>query len=90
MSSLTAILGAARKSGMTIDVVASCFEDDCIPDTWLLGNEKLVVTTTVASGLLTLDTISSLRGISITTVSDVEALYTSVESLTRADSLEAA
>ena len=44
----------------------------------------------VASGLLSFDAISSLRGISITTVSDVDALYRSVESSARADSLEAA
>lgn len=76
---------------MRIDLLASFLnEDNCIRGTWLLGNEKVVGKTMVASGLLTFETIASLRGISIRTVSDVEALYTSVESLTRADSLEAA
>ena len=60
MSSLTAILGAACKIGMTIDVDASFYEDDRTPDTWLLGHEKLIGKTMVASGLLTFDTISSL------------------------------
>lgn len=60
VSSLTAILAAARKSGMTIDVHASFYEDDCIPDTWLLGNEKLVGKTMVAVGLVTFDTVLSL------------------------------
>ena len=62
MSFLTAILGTARTSGgVTIDVVASFKdEDNCIPDTWLLGHENLVGKTKVASGLLTFDTISSL------------------------------
>ena len=90
VSSLTAILGTACKIGMTIDIDASFYEDDRIPDTWLRGHEKLIGKTMVASGLLTFDTISSLRDISIMAVSDVDALYTGVESLTRADSLEAA
>jgi len=91
VKALTAILGAARKSGMSIEVLTSFKnEDNCIPDTWLSGNEKLVGKIMVASGLLTFDTISSLRDISITTVSDVDALYASDESLARADSLEAA
>jgi len=60
VKALTVILGAARKSGITIDVLASCYEDDRIPNTRILGNEKLVGKTKVASGLLTFDTISSL------------------------------
>ena len=76
---------------MRIDLLASFLnEDNCIRGTWLLGNEKVVGKTMVASGLLTFDAISSLRDISITTVSDVDALYASVESLVQADSLEAA
>ena len=90
MSSLTAILGVARTSGITIDVHASFYEDNSIPDTYLLGNEKLVGKTMVAAGQLTFGTVSSLRGISIMAVSDVDALYASDESLAQADSLEAA
>ena len=60
VKALTVILGAARKTGMTIDVRASFYEDDGIPDARLHDNETLVGITMVASGLLSFDTISSL------------------------------